>query len=222
MDASRSTGEMGWNCWLPDCSNAMRSSATHPTASAIKTAGVGAKLSDGTATYTGTIIGDDQPFDPSPWVKHGGDHPIVLFGADHYKTSLPDGGRFICWDKSCGQGNAAQFVDAEFAWTNRRNPRAIYRHFWMGAMRAGKHANEKRHHVSQKPVELMAWCMEHARVGIGKTVLDPYMGSGSTGIACLMTGRKFVGVEIDPGIFEVACARIEREIEALGLNETHT
>lgn len=51
--------------------------------------------------------------------------------------------------------------------------------------------------------------MEHARIRVGKTVLDPYRGSGSTGVACLQTGRKFVGCEIDKGHFATACARIE-------------
>lgn len=165
------------------------------------------------------IIGDDKPFDPTPWIKAAqtsnrqlDDKPIVLWGADHYKTRLPEGGRFICWDKSCGKGGAASFVDAEFAWTNRRNPRCIVRHVWMGGMRAddGFDGKKNRHHVSQKPVSVMAWCLEHARIGLDAWVLDPYMGSGSTGVACLLTGRRFVGVEIDPAHFDVACQRIEK------------
>jgi DNA modification methylase len=67
-----------------------------------------------------------------------------------------------------------------------------------------------RHHPSQKPVELMRWCLETARIGLGKTVLDPYMGSGSTGVACVTSGRKFIGIEIDPDYFAIACARIEK------------
>lgn len=160
----------------------------------------------------GLIIGDDVPFDPRPWTDACGDKkPIVLFGADHYKTRLPEGGRFIVWDKSCGQGASATFSDTEFAWTNRRNPRSIFRHFWMGLTRADDGFDSKaasRNHVSQKPVNLMAWCIEHARIGIDKTVLDPYMGSGSTGVAALLSGRKFVGVEIDPAHFAIACERI--------------
>ena len=168
------------------------------------------------------IIGDDAPFDPAPWLAHAGDKPVVLFGADHFKTRLPEGGRFICWDKSCGQGPAVTFYDAEFAWTNRHNPRSIFRHFWAGAMRAddGFDAKTKgRAHVSQKPVNLMAWCIEHARIGLDKVVLDPYMGAGSTGVAALLSGRRFVGVEIDPGHFATACARIEVAARRMGLAE---
>lgn len=173
-------------------------------------------------TFVGKIIGDDAPFDPAPWLAHAGDKPVVLFGADHFKTRLPEGGRFICWDKSCGQGAASTFSDAEFAWTNRRNPRSIFRHFWAGATRAddGFDAKTKgRVHVSQKPVNLMAWCIEHARIGLDKVVLDPYMGAGSTGVAALLSGRRFVGVEIDPGHFATACARIEEAARRMGLAE---
>jgi len=166
------------------------------------------------AVKTCPIIGDDVPFSPAPWTGVCGDKKaIVLFGADHFKTRLPEGGRFICWDKSCGQGPAASFCDAEFAWTNRKNARSIFRHFWAGVTRSDDGFDSKttgRHHVSQKPVNLMAWCIEHARIGVDKVVLDPYMGSGSTGVAALMSGRKFVGVEIDPAHFEIARQRIEK------------
>jgi len=133
---------------------------------------------------TNPIIGDDAPFDPAPWVdlsktsERLGNRPLLLWGADHFKERLPQDGTFLCWDKSCGQGPAANFIDAEFAWMNRRNARCIYRHFWMGATRSGEDNgnNSRRSHPSQKPVELMRWCLETARVGLGKTVLDPYMG----------------------------------------------
>ena len=168
------------------------------------------------------IHGDSTPFDPAPWLELAGHKvgnsvrdkslPVMLFGADYYKISLP-GGRFVCWDKSCGQGPAASFVDAEFIWSNRKSPRNIIRHFWMGALRAGEDNQGKsmRRHPAQKPVEVMLACLEYSRVGLGKTVLDPYMGSGTTGVACLRTGRKFVGVEIDEEYFEIACGRIKSE-----------
>ena len=170
------------------------------------------------AHYVNTkpIHGDNAPFDPTPWLnlvadnRHDG-KSILLWGADHFKERLPKGGRFLTWDKSCGQGAAASFVDAEYAWMNRRNARCIYRHFWMGATRSGEggSSSSRRSLPRQNPVELMRWCLETARIGIGKTVLDPYMGSGSTGVACVTSGRKFIGIEIDPDYFEIACRRIE-------------
>ena len=172
-------------------------------------------------------FGDDEPFDPSFLVALAGNEkegrsarrPLVLLGADHYKERLPGGGSFLCWDKSCGQGPANTFSDAEFAWMNRRNARCIFHHFWMGALRSGEgNQNMRRRlHAQQKPVELMAWLMVTARIGLGKRVLDPFMGSGSTGIACVRTGRAFVGIEIDREHFQVAKLRIRQVQQECGL-----
>jgi DNA modification methylase len=72
-------------------------------------------------------------------------------------------------------------------------------------------AGDKTSHPSQKPVELMEYLiMTHSNQG--ETVLDPYMGSGTTGVACIRTGRKFVGIEKDPEHFKTACERIKREL----------
>jgi site-specific DNA-methyltransferase (adenine-specific)/modification methylase len=62
-------------------------------------------------------------------------------------------------------------------------------------------------HPSQKPVELMVWSIE--QIGDTETILDPFMGSGTTGVACVKLGRKFIGIEIEPKYFDIACRRIE-------------
>jgi DNA modification methylase len=63
-------------------------------------------------------------------------------------------------------------------------------------------------HPTQKPVELMIWCIERAKIPAGDTIFDPFMGSGTTGVACVQTGRNFIGCEIDPGYFAIAERRI--------------
>jgi DNA modification methylase len=68
-------------------------------------------------------------------------------------------------------------------------------------------------HPTQKPVMAMAWTMDALKVPSGATVFDPYMGSGTTGIACIRTGRRFIGVERDPTHYANAVERIRREIE---------
>lgn len=175
------------------------------------------------------IIGDDSPFDPAILLRCEGRskmpqayesaartplRAVVMLGANHYSQRIPERGQWLVWDKSCGQGAANNYVDAEFAWMNRRNSRCIFRHFWMGCLRAGEDNQGKsaRRHPSQKPVELMAWLIETARIGVGKTVLDPYMGVGSTGVACLRSGRKFVGIEIDAEYFEIARERLGKVV----------
>jgi DNA modification methylase len=65
-------------------------------------------------------------------------------------------------------------------------------------------------HPSPKPQKLMNWLVEH--IG-GETTCDPFMGSGTTGVACVKTGRKFIGVEIDPGYFQIAKKRIQAAIK---------
>lgn len=162
------------------------------------------------------IHGDDAPFDPAHIIdaitSHGGSGavtPVVLWGANYFANKLPPG-QWLVWDKSCGGGSASSFSDAEFAWASRRTARNIYRHLWMGVCRTGTgDETKKRVHPSQKPVGLMSWCIEQMRIGIGKIVFDPYMGSGSTALACLRTGRRFIGFEIDGDICETAARRIE-------------
>lgn len=69
-------------------------------------------------------------------------------------------------------------------------------------------------HPNEKPVELLETLINQCTRG-GGTVLDPFMGSGSTGVACVNTGRNFIGMELDPGYFETACKRIAEAEEAV-------
>jgi hypothetical protein len=71
----------------------------------------------------------------------------------------------------------------------------------------------ERVHPTQKPVELMTWCMEKAGVPDGAVVLDPFMGSGTTAVACIRTNRHFIGFEIDPGYHAIAEKRIAYELQ---------
>lgn len=66
---------------------------------------------------------------------------------------------------------------------------------------------DKNGHPCPKPIKLMTWLVHRASL-VGETILDPFMGSGTTGVACVKLGRKFIGCEIDPGYFAIACKRI--------------
>jgi site-specific DNA-methyltransferase (adenine-specific) len=152
--------------------------------------------------------GDDEPFDPSPILKLA--LPTILWGANHYASRLPDSSRWLVWDKLAGKTPTPSSADIEMAWTNLRGPARVFTHLWRGIMRAGEEnvRNGPKLHSHQKPVALMSWCLGFMPSG---TVLDPYMGSGSTGIAALRAGRKFVGIELIEDVFELACARLETE-----------
>ena len=129
-----------------------------------------------------------------------GRHAIV-FGGNYY--DLPKTSCWLVWDKLNGDND---FADCELAWTNL--PKAIRRiqYLWHGMMRAN---GEKRgDHPTQKPLGVMAWCIEQAPNP--QTILDPFMGSGTTGVACVQLGRKFTGIERERKYFDVACERISR------------
>lgn len=178
---------------------------------------------------TSPIIGDDMPFDPVPWIDaapradaYAGNAPLVLlWGADHFKTRLPEGGTLLAWDKHLGRGPDDSFADCEWAWCGRKTKREVFRWLWKGVVAQKTPADRMppnvangkstfgRVHVSQKPVELMRWCIDKVRPLTGLPILDPYMGSGSTGVAALSLGLTFVGCEISPEHFEIACRRIE-------------
>jgi len=159
------------------------------------------------------IHGDDKPFDPTPWLHFKN---VLLWGADRYKTRLPDTGIFLAWDKHIGVGPNDSFVDCEFAWCNAKPKRNIFRHLWKGIVcsKIGESLDNSKHfvreHPSMKPVALMRWCIEHFKLPPGSMILDPYLGSGSTGIAAVTMGHRFIGIEIDPDYFAIACARIEK------------
>lgn len=162
---------------------------------------------NGTRFAGEAIHGDDQPFDPLPWIGYP---RVVLWGGNHYASRLPDCACWLVWDKRDGIGSNDQ-ADCELAWTNQTSPARLKRHLWNGMLKATERG-EDRVHPMQKPVSLMEWAME--RIGVPETavVLDPFMGSGTTGVACIRTGRNFIGVEKDEKYFEVAVERLRREL----------
>mgnify|MGYP000911072919 CR=1 len=162
----------------------------------------------GTRFAGAAIHGDDKPFEPARWLGFG---IVALWGANHYASKLPDCACWLVWDKRDGIDSNDQ-ADCELAWTNLRSPASLKRHMWNGMLKDSERG-EPRVHPMQKPVVLMAWTMEQCKVPIGATVLDPYMGSGTTGIACLRTGRNYIGIERDAAHYKTACDRIAHELD---------
>ena len=151
------------------------------------------------------IIGDDKPFDPGMLLPHD---RVLLFGADHYAQRLPRG-RWLVWDKLAGKDSWDSFSDAEFAWVNKPGAARIFRMMWKGLCQgAGKDKGTRRTHPTQKPVELMEWCIE--QLNFPDVVCDPYMGTGVCGVAAINLGLHFIGVEIHRPYFDIACERVSR------------
>jgi site-specific DNA-methyltransferase (adenine-specific) len=149
------------------------------------------------------IANDGGAFDPAHLLRF----PVcLLWGANHYAQHLV-GGQWLIWDKQHG-GGSGDFSEGEIAWISLQRSLRIFRHMWLGVQRDSE-IGAARLHPTQKPVALMEWCIEQCRLRPGALICDPYMGSGTTGVAALNTGFRFVGIEVDPAHFETARKRIE-------------
>lgn len=158
---------------------------------------------------------DDQPATPEQIAEiRRVSRWQIIFGGNYFE--LPPQSCWLVWDKL----NSGDFADCELAWTNL--PRAVRRIAWRwnGMIREGK---EPRYHPTQKPVGVMLWSLEW--LPDGKTILDPFAGSGTTGVAAIRQGRTFVGIEREREHFDTACARLRAEgsgttIEAANVGQT--
>jgi len=157
------------------------------------------------------IQGEDEAFNPESMLCA----PIVLlWGANHYADKLPSSKKWLVWDKRNGTPSDNQ-SDAELAWCNIGGSVRMHKQLWRGVARAGEEniaISGEKLHPHQKPVHLMAWCLDQVGVKQGLIVCDPYMGSGTTGIACIRTGRRFIGIEKDPAHYLTALTRIKNEL----------
>jgi site-specific DNA-methyltransferase (adenine-specific) len=165
---------------------------------------------DKTGEYKNGIAWDKAPekefFD---LLLSKGDNAIV-WGSNNFE--LPTSEYFLVWDK---QQTVSNFASAELAYTNIKVPAKVFR------FSIHQHNQIEKSHPTQKPVDLMAWCINF--VPNAKTILDPFMGSGTTGVAAVQMGRKFIGIEREPKYFEIACKRIEdaqRTFDMFGFNGT--
>jgi site-specific DNA-methyltransferase (adenine-specific)/modification methylase len=123
-------------------------------------------------------------------------HQTIIWGGNYF--GLPATRCVLVWDK---QNDDRDFADLEMAWTNID---AVARIFRMRPM----NMDGGKVHPTQKPIDLMKWCI--AKLADPATILDPFAGSGSTGVAAVQMGRRFIGIERDPGYFDIACRRIEQ------------
>ena len=125
---------------------------------------------------------------------------VVIWGGNYFADLLPVSMGWLVWDK--GQRNFS-FADCELAWTSENRAARVLTYARASALADGKE------HPTQKPVAVMRWCIEQAKVPPGGVILDPYMGSGSTGVAAVQMRHPFIGIEIEPRYFDIACRRIE-------------
>ena len=135
---------------------------------------------------------DDKPLDMAACnLLLGAADDHIIWGGNYFP--LPQSRCWLVWNKP---ERGFSLAEAELAWTSRD---AVVRVF------DGRRSDPDREHPTQKPISLMRWCVDKTE----GAVLDPFMGSGTTGVACANLGRKFIGIEIELKYFEIACERID-------------
>ena len=152
------------------------------------------------------VIGDEKPPDISHLLSIAEKH--IIWGGNYFADQLAVTGCWLIWDKRGDTGIENTFADCEIAWSNIGGPARIYRQLWNGMIREGERG--QRQHPTQKPVSLCVWCINKAEALV---VIDCYLGSGTTIIACEQLGRKCRAIEISPAYVAVA---IQRWADATG------
>lgn len=123
--------------------------------------------------------------------------PTIIWGGNYF--ALPQSGSWLFWDKLVREFTSGH---GELAWTNLGKPVRAFN------FSHGQLATEGKEHPTQKPLSLMAWCITLLPATC-VVVLDPFAGSGTTGVACAKLGRSFVGCEVHEPYFDIMCRRIE-------------
>ena len=124
--------------------------------------------------------------------------PYILWGGNYF--NLPPARCYLVWDKGAGF-KGRSYAESELAKTNLDTNARTFSH---DPLARGDYRGKC--HPTQKPVALMEWCLGF--LPDAKTILDPFMGSGTTLVACAKLGRKGIGIELDPDYFEIACKRV--------------
>lgn len=133
--------------------------------------------------------------------------PMIFWGANHYcrDAKIPNSAAWLAWNKQ-EKNNHIDQADCELAWSNLKTPARQFHHLWAG-FRRDSEKGETRVHSTQKPVALIEEIFELFKKQIGNKILDPFLGSGSTLIACEKTNRKCYGMELDPHYCSVIIER---------------
>jgi site-specific DNA-methyltransferase (adenine-specific) len=157
------------------------------------------------------VAGDDEPFNPAHLLAL--QVPSILWGANYYADKLPPSRCWLVWDKRDGTASDDN-ADCELAWTNFNAPARLMPHLWRGVCRASE-VGDLVLHPTQKPVALMRWCLQRAKLAPNALVYDPYMGSGPIAQACKELGYRYIGVELVEQYCDIAARRLQQEVMEL-------
>ena len=136
----------------------------------------------------------------------------IIWGGNYFTDYLPPSMQWLIWDKA---QRGFSLADFEMAWSSQHKAARIFQYGRGNEKGFAPKSKEKQEflsaHPTQKPVEVMAWCLGF--LPDARTILDPFMGSGTTGVACVQLGRKFIGIELEPRYFDIAVKRISDELK---------
>ena len=134
---------------------------------------------------------------------------MIVWGGNYFADMLPPARGWLVWDK----GQRIDQADGELAYCTKDKPLRI------ATINRVALQSDGACHPTQKPVKLIQWCMSDTT---WRCVLDPFMGSGTTGVACVRLGRRFIGIELEPKYFEIAKRRIKDELRRVKFLEPPT
>ena len=135
----------------------------------------------------------------------------IIFGANNFSDILPKSRCWLIWDKRLTDKNRDDYSDCEIAWTNFDKPSRIFRCLWHGFL-ADKEISEKnRVHPTQKPLKLFKEILTMFS-NKDMLILDCFLGSGTTAVACKQLGRKCIGIEISKEYCDIAKKRLCQEV----------
>ena len=172
---------------------------------------------DGLKNHSRNKLAKATKYEPKEWDKSTVDKKIldeilrvskkaIIFGANHFIDLIPyRSSCWLVWDKD----NSGDFADSELAWTNFDTAVRNYKFRWNGMIQQDMKNKEKRHHPTQKPTELFKMILrDYAVKNNYQTIYDPFMGSGTTALACKSLGLDYIGSELDEDYYRIIQKRL--------------
>ncbi len=165
-------------------------------------------------TQHGQSLTQSREYGPSRWDDNRIEwileiiigHSNIVWGGNYYADILGASRGWLVWDKETGNNG---YADCELAWTDLDMAVRMVRHQWKGMFKKESDDGDNRVHPTQKPVDVMKWCLGF--VPDAETIIDPFMGSGTTLRAAKDLGRKAIGIELEERYCEIAARRMQQE-----------
>lgn len=132
----------------------------------------------------------------------------IIFGANYYTDILPPCKSLSVWDKRINDLDRNNFADCEFIYVSQGVSR-VFRYQYKGMIQGNMKLKEQRFHPTQKPVDIIIQLLNYYTKE-GDSILDPFMGSFTTAVACHKMGRKYIGAELDKEYFEKGVERLNK------------